>query len=72
MTRKDYYLVAEALAKTAGGLGQDNLLYVADMVATDLHKDNPAFKPGLFLKTAGVTEETIANSKIEDCGCAHA
>lgn len=59
MTRRDYYLVAESLAKCAGGLGQDNLLYVADMVATDMQKDNPAFKYDLFVKTAGVTQETL-------------
>lgn len=58
MTRKDYYLVAEALAKCAS-LGQDNLLYVADMIAVDMQKDNPAFKYDLFVKTAGVTQETL-------------
>lgn len=58
-TRKDYYLIAESLRKTAGGLGQDNLLYVADMIAVDLQKDNPAFKYDLFLEVAGVTKETI-------------
>jgi len=64
MTRKDYYLVAEALKKTAGVLGQENLLYVADMVAVDMQKENPAFKYELFLETAGVTRETIENAKI--------
>jgi len=65
MTRKDYYLVAEALAKCAGGLGQDNLLYVADMIAHDMQNDNPAFKPELFLKTAGVTQETLDQVEAE-------
>lgn len=65
MTRKDYYLVAEAIAKCAGGLGQDNLLYVADMVANDLQKDNPAFKYELFVKTAGVTQETLDRVEAE-------
>lgn len=65
MTRKDYYLVAEAIAKCAGGLGQDNLLYVADMVVTDLIKDNPAVKYELFVKTAGVTQETLDRVEAE-------
>lgn len=63
MTRKDYVQIASSLAKCAGGLGQDTLLYVADMIATDLKKENLAFKYELFLKTSGVTEETI--DKIE-------
>lgn len=61
MTRKDYYLVAEALAKCAG-MGQDLLYYVADMIGTDMQKENPAFKMELFLKTAGVTDATIASA----------
>lgn len=64
MTRKDYYLIAEALAKCAG-LGQETLLYVADMIAVDLQKDNPAFKYELFVKTAGVTQETLDSVKAE-------
>lgn len=56
MTRRDYYLIAGALAKCKS-LGQENLLYVADMVATDLQKDNPAFKPELFLRVAGAVPD---------------
>ena len=63
MTRKDYYLVAEAIGKCAS-LGQETLYYVADMVVTDLIADNPAVKRDLFLQTAGVTQETIDNAKI--------
>lgn len=64
MTRRDYYLIAESLAKTAGDLGQENLLYVADMMATELQKDNPAFKYDLFMEVSGVTKETLENAKI--------
>tara|TARA_B100001245_G_C22890259_1_gene428678 strand:- start:207 stop:410 length:204 start_codon:yes stop_codon:yes gene_type:complete len=64
MTRKDYYLIAEAIKKCAS-LGQDNLLYVADMIAIDLQKDNPAFKYELFVKAAGVTQETLDRAKGE-------
>lgn len=59
MTRREYYLIAESLAKTAGVLGQDNLYYVADMMATELLAYDPAFKRDLFLEVAGVTKETI-------------
>lgn len=64
MTRKDYVILAESLAKTAGGLGQDNLLYVADMIAVDIKNDNPAFNYDLFLENAGVTKETIENASL--------
>jgi len=63
MTRRDYLLVAGSLAKCAGGLTQDELLYVADMIANEMQKQNPAFKYDLFLETSGVTKETIERSK---------
>lgn len=53
MHRQDYYLIANALAKCKS-LGQDNLLYVADMLATDMEKADPTFKRGLFLEVSGV------------------
>lgn len=53
MTRKDYYLIANSIAKCES-LGQDNLEYVADMLANDLEKDNPAFKYDLFMSVCGV------------------
>jgi hypothetical protein len=63
MTRKDYIQVAESLAKCAGGLGQDNLLYVADMIAVNMQGQNQAFDYDLFLKNAGVSKETIERNK---------
>lgn len=62
MTRKDYQLVSDALAK-CGSLGQENLLYVADMVANDIKKSNPAFDVERFIKNAGVTDATIELAK---------
>ena len=62
MTRKDYISISESLAKCAGGLGQENLLYVADMIATDIGKDNPSFDHEQFLFNSGVTKETLDNA----------
>ena len=59
MTRRDYYLIAGALKKCKS-LGQENLLYVADMLAVELKQNNPAFKRELFLKESGVSDELIA------------
>lgn len=64
MTRKDYVSVAESLAKCAGGLGQENLLYVADMIATDIKRENPAFDYDTFMFNSGVTLETLENAKV--------
>lgn len=63
MTRSDYYLVAEAVSKCAS-LGQETLLYIADMIGTDLQRDNPAFKMDLFMQEAGVSNETIEHAKL--------
>ncbi len=62
MTRRDYVLIAQSIRKCAS-LGQDNLYYIADMVANDLQKDNPAFKYDVFLEACGVTQETIERAK---------
>lgn len=51
MTRRDYYLIAGALKKCKSSPDHE---YVVDMIATDLEKDNPAFKRELFLKESGV------------------
>jgi hypothetical protein len=62
MTRKDYYLIAGALAKCKS-LGQENLLYVADMLAVELKQNNPAFKREVFLKEAGVENVPVSTEK---------
>lgn len=62
MHRKEYYLVANALAKCKS-LGQDNLLYVADMLATDFAKEDPTFKRDLFLKVSGVEDASTDKPK---------
>lgn len=53
MHRAEYYLVANALAKCKS-LGQDNLEYVADMLAVDFLKEDPTFKRELFMEVSGV------------------
>lgn len=62
MKTSDYYLVAESLAKCKS-LGQDNLLYVSDMLATDFQKADPTFKRELFLKVSGVEDAIISATK---------
>lgn len=62
MTRKDYYLVAGAVAKCKS-LGEDNLFYIADMVAKELISDNPAVKYDLFMLTAGVSQQSLDEAK---------
>ena len=58
MTRKDYKLIAEVL-KTSNALAhldEAHELYKALAVsfAQELKKDNPNFKPALFLKACGI------------------
>ena len=59
----DKEIIAESLRKCAGGLGQDNLLYVADMIGCDLGEHITAFEYDKFLLDCGVTQETIDESR---------
>jgi len=61
MTRKDYQLIAEVLRKTAGTSTDEarepwpvSLDALALSFAQELKKDNPNFKPALFLKACGI------------------
>ena len=59
MTRKDYQLIAEVLKKTAvcnetGAAWPTSLEARALNFAQELKKDNPNFKPALFLKACGI------------------
>lgn len=65
MNTQDYFLVAESLAKCKS-LGQDKLLYVADMLATDMEKADPSFKRDLFMTTAGVSVQEIRYKIVDD------
>jgi len=57
MTRKDYALIAEILKKSgACGVGPFTLDALALSFAQELKKDNPNFKPALFLKACGIVE----------------
>jgi len=57
MTRKDYKLIAEILKKSgACGVGPFTLDALALSFAQELQKDNPNFKPALFLKACGLVE----------------
>jgi hypothetical protein len=57
LTRKDYQLIAEVLEKSgACGLGPFTLQSLAVSFAQELKKDNPNFKPALFLKACGIVE----------------
>ena len=55
MTRKDYQLIAEIL-KASGkcGVGPFTLESLAVSFAQELKKENPNFKPALFLKACGI------------------
>lgn len=53
MTRKDYYLIAETLAK---GKSSPDHAYFVDLIAHALGQENPAFKPELFNKVAGLED----------------
>ena len=58
MTRKDYKLIAEIL-KTSNALShldEAHELYkaLALSFAQELQKDNPRFKPALFLQACGI------------------
>ena len=59
MTRKDYQMIAEVLKKTAicsetGAVWPVSLDALALSFAQELKKDNPNFKPALFLKACGI------------------
>jgi len=57
MTRKDYELIAEAIATTRGHAYADQL-YIVDWIASDvaeaLRTTNPRFDREWFLKACGV------------------
>ena len=55
MTRKDYQLIAEILkASDKCGVGPYTKEALAVSFAQELKKDNPNFKPALFLKACGI------------------
>lgn len=54
MTRKDYLIIASAVAKMQS-LGE-NQLYVADMLASELAKTNTRFDREKFMKACGVQQ----------------
>ena len=59
MTRKDYQLIADVIKKTAtcsetGDSWPTSLEALALNFAQELQKDNPRFKPALFLKACGI------------------
>lgn len=55
MTRRDYQIIANAVRQMFS-LGE-NQLYVADMLAVVLAKDNPKFDRSKFLEACGVEEK---------------
>ena len=59
MTRKDYQLIAASIKSTAnvkvlGNSREATLRVLACNLAAQLKKDNPNFKPALFLQACGV------------------
>ena len=56
MTRKDYKLIAEILKKSAPFGPHFSMQALAVSFAQELKKDNPNFKPALFLKACGIVE----------------
>jgi hypothetical protein len=59
MTRKDYILIAEAIATARKVEQGDTVLvsvaHLANTLATELEIDNPRFNREIFLKACGVT-----------------
>lgn len=62
MHRKEYYLIANALAKCKS-VGEDTLIYVTDMLAVPMAKEDPTFKRDLFFKTVGVKDPDASPSE---------
>jgi hypothetical protein len=58
MTRKDYQLIADVIKQTYKNedrqVAEVAIQNVAVSLAAELKKDNPNFKPALFLKACGV------------------
>jgi len=60
MTRKDYQLIADVIKQTAEDRPSDpqgwtpTLRAFALSLSVELKKDNPNFKPALFLKACGI------------------
>jgi hypothetical protein len=54
MTKKDYVLIAEVIAKMTS-LGADQE-YVADLFAAKLARENPKFDTKRFLKACGIED----------------
>jgi len=60
LTRKDYQLIADVIKQTAENRPSDpqgwtpTLRAFAANLAVQLKKDNPNFKPSLFLKACGI------------------
>jgi len=58
MTRKDYQLIADVIKASNAMSPEDKAheLYksLAVSLAQELQKDNPRFKPALFLKACGI------------------
>ena len=58
MTRKDYQLIADVIKQTYKNedrqVAEVAIQNVAVSLAVELKKDNPNFKPALFLKACGV------------------
>ena len=58
MTRKDYQLIADVIKQTYKNedrqVAEVAIQNVAVSLAAKLKKDNPNFKPALFLKACGI------------------
>ena len=58
MTRKDYQLIADVIKQTYKNedrqVAEVAIQNVAVSLAVELKKDNPNFKPALFLQACGV------------------
>lgn len=53
MTRKDYTLIAEAIAKVGGFDSKAHPFDVARMIAIALRRDNPRFETARFMDACG-------------------
>lgn len=58
MTKKDYELIASAVVKLDKGIR----LYVGDMLAHELMKENARFDRDKFLQACGIHETVEGNS----------
>lgn len=60
MTRKDYYLIANAVRLASIERDPNTRDAIAQRLAIVLAGDNPQFKPALFLEACGVVEQQNA------------